>query len=228
MKHLACIMDGNRRWAKKNFLQAVIGHKMGGDATQTVIDFCLEKSIPYLSLFAFSLENFNRSPDELKHLFSLFEDEGRRFLHENEQKQIAIRFVGDRTQFPPLLMPLIERIERETAGGSRLHLNILFCYGARQEMVSAVKKLLVQVQAGRIAPAEITEELLAKQLWLANAPEPDLIIRTGGAKRLSNFLLYQAAYTELYFLDCLWPDITTADLEGALQFFKESQRNFGK
>src|SRR5262249_6151546 len=143
------------------------------------------------------------------------------------KNNIRVRFIGDRSLFPENLLPKIAQAEEKTVLGSALHIQFLFCYGARQELVDAVKNLIKQVKAGIVSENDISPELLANYLWTAGIPEPDLVIRTGGAKRLSNFLLYQAAYSELYFTDCFWPDITQAHLQTAFDEFEACKRNFG-
>jgi len=228
MKHLACIMDGNRRWATKNWQAVIAGHKKGLDAVTHAIDFCLEKSIPYLSLYTLSLENLHQRPQyELNSMFKLFEDECDRIVKEGVSKNIKVRFIGDRASFPQSLQPLIAHVERETIHGNKLYLNLLFCYGARQEIVSSIKRLFADIRAGIVREEDISEELFAQHLWTHGIPEPDLIIRTGGVFRLSNFLLFQAAYSEFYFLDCLWPDISRQHFDNAWEFFTSCKRNFG-
>lgn len=228
MQHLACIMDGNRRWAKKKGWLPWDGHREGAKAVERVVDFCLIKKIPYLSLYAFSIENFNRSEKEITVLFSLFSKAVKKLLVTALEKNIRVRFVGDRAYFPEKLIAYIEKLEQETVQCKQLKLNILFCYGARQEIVNSAKQIAYKVKTGELTCDDISEELFAQHMWTNGTPEPDLLIRTGGAKRLSNFLLYQAAYTELYFLDCFWPDITHEKLEKAVSYFDGCKRNFGE
>lgn len=220
-------MDGNRRWAKKQGLAAAYGHRQGVEAVKCAVDFCLKKHIPHLSLYTFSIENNQRSMDEKNYLFELMISEATKGIEEFIANHIKVRFVGDRTLFPAHLIPLCEDIERQTAAGTALQFNILFYYGGRQEIVESIKDIVRQVRAGQLTEDDITEQLVAHHLWMGDVPEPDLIIRTGGFKRLSNFLLYQAAYSELYFLDCLWPEITTDHLEEAFSYFTAGKRNFG-
>lgn len=227
IKHLACIMDGNRRWAKKQGLAAAYGHRQGVEAVRAVVDFCLQKHISYLSLYTFSIENHQRVSEEKNYLFELMISEATKGIEEFIAKNIQVRFVGDRALFPQHLIPLCTDIENKTAGGTTLQFNILFYYGGRQEIVGGIKEIARKIAAGELTHDEITEQLVNNHLWMGNIPEPDLIIRTGGFKRLSNFLLYQSAYSELHFIDCLWPEITMHHLEEAYVNFHTGKRNFG-
>lgn len=228
IKHLACIMDGNRRWAMRQGLASWLGHKKGLDTVNRVIDFCLEQQISYLSLYAFSIENLQRSSDEQRYLFEVLAQEALQDLDSFKRKNICIRFIGDRTLFPAAVRPVCEKIEQETATGIALQVNFLLCYGGRQEIVDAAKRIALEVVRGDLDPEDITVENFEKKLWVSGIPFPDLIIRTGGQQRLSNFLLFQCAYSEFYFLDCLWPDISHADLESACTYFDTCRKNFGK
>ncbi len=228
LKHLACIMDGNRRWAKAQGKPSFEGHRAGLTAAKRVIDYCIAHKIPYLSLYTFSLENFNRSPQELTFLFSLIVDQiTDSLVKEFKEKGVSVRFVGNRSLFPEMVIPSCERIEKETEGLTNLHVNILFCYGGQQEIVEGVKQVIKKVQEGVLACDDITPQMFEHYLWTQNTPPPDLIIRTGGSQRLSNFLLYQAAYSELCFLDCMWPDVDIPLLDRAVNAFNTCQRNFG-
>jgi undecaprenyl diphosphate synthase len=221
-------MDGNRRFARKQGLMSWFGHNSGIDAAKCAVEFCLQKGIKHLSLFAFSLENFNRSPQELSHLFDLFLKQGFAALEDLIKHGVKIRFVGDRTCFPARLCETIDKLENKTCMFDALHLNILFCYGARQEILAGVKSLAIRIQKGELSADSLSAEDLESHLWMSGVPAPDLIIRTGGVRRLSNFLLYQAAYAEFYFLDCLWPEMTVQHFQGALDFYNDCQRNFGR
>jgi undecaprenyl diphosphate synthase len=225
IQHLACIMDGNRRWAYKHG-NPVVG-KEGVDVAHQVIRWCVEKKIPYLSLFAFSLENFKRSPLEMAHVFALIVHEISRRADELVQHGINICFVGDRTKFPADVREACEKLEKATASGSSIKVCIYFCYGARQEILDACKSLMRAVADGTLHPDSITHADLEKRLWAHGVPDPDLIMRTGYVQRLSNFLLYQAAYAELYFPPLLWPDVTDQTLNEALAYYHSCKRNFG-
>ena len=227
MKHLACIMDGNRRWARQHSLQTLFGHKKGAEAIQHVVDFCLKQHISYLSLYTFSIENFNRSRRELEYLFRILTQEARKQLDKCLEQDVRIRFIGDCSLFPENVKPTIDELEDQTKHCKTLNLNFLFCYGARQEIISGIKNVLKKIKQGLLSEDDISEDTFMQHLWTGGIPEPDLILRTGGAVRLSNFLLYQAAYSEFYFLDCFWPEINNEHLQKALAYFKECKRNFG-
>ncbi len=226
LTHLACIMDGNRRWAKQKGLHRV--SRDGIEAAYRAVDFCIKRGVRYLSLFAFSLENFKRAPNEVGHLFDLMVQEINKEKERLIKEKIQVRFVGDRAHFPAHVRGPCEELEAATAAGDVLHVTMLVCYGARQEIADAAQRVARDVQRGVIRADTITSDMFAQYLWTAGTPDPDLVIRTGGVKRLSNFLLYQAAYTELYFLDCLWPAITEQDLERAYTYFATCKRNFGQ
>lgn len=225
--HMACIMDGNRRWAKLRGLELFEGHKEGIEAAKKTIEFCLEKKIKYLSLYTFSTENFKRSEHEIKTIFGLMLQEAHKGIEQFKKHDIRIRFIGDRSLFPPELLPYIEEFEKETAHCATLHVSFLFCYGAQQEIAAAAKNIARKVKAGELLEDDITPEQVSKHLWTHELPEPDLIIRTGYVTRLSNFLLFQAAYAELFMLDCFWPDIDKQRLQQVYDHFLNNQRRFG-
>ena len=227
IKHLACIMDGNRRWAKKQGLVPWYGHKEGVESVRRVMEFCLEYQIPHLSLYTFSLENFQRSPQETKYLFELMVNQAQESIDQALKNNMRLRFVGDRSKFPDNLIHVLDSVEQQTKAGTALTVNFLFCYGGQQEIVQAAQQLALQAKKGLIEPAAITVADIKKHLWLNDVPDPEIVIRTGGVARLSNFLLFQAAYSELYFLSCLWPELTKADLEKVLMDFEAIKRNFG-
>lgn len=220
-------MDGNRRWAKKRGKLSVEGHKEGVETVKLVIRFCLDKQIEHLTLYTFSLENFKRPEVEKNYLFNLIATQAQYVIDQSKKDGVRIRFIGDRSLFPHSIIAACERIERETADGVQLTVNFLFCYGGQQEIVAGVKSILLQIKNGLLSEANIDVALLRKHLWMGDTPEPELIIRTGGHKRVSNFLLFQSAYSELCFLDCMWPDLTEADLEKAIAVYTQSERNFG-
>lgn len=229
IKHLGIIMDGNRRWAKKQGFKPWVGHERGVDPVKTTVEFCIEQNIPHLSLYAFSLENLNRSAEELDHLFTTIEkgltnDEFQKVI----KNGVKILFIGDRSRFPSRLMPTIQDLEQRTQTGTALTLNILFCYGGQQELTDTMQRLGKRIAEKTLKPEDITLELIQEHLWTHESPNPDLIIRTGGNQRLSNFLPWQSAYSELMFIDTYWPDITKEDLFTAVQKFANIQRNFGR
>jgi undecaprenyl diphosphate synthase len=227
IQHLALIMDGNRRWAKQRGLLPWLGHEQGVQAAQQAIQFCLRKNIKYLSLYAFSLENFNRPAQELDFLFNTLAHQTAKRLPEFLEHGIAIRFIGDWARFPAALATIGKDIQQKTAHLHKLQVNVMFCYGARQEIAAAAQHCAQLVAAGQLDAQDITAHTFGQYLWTGGIPDPDLVIRTGHVQRLSNFLLFQAAYSELYFLDILWPDVTSGHLEQALAFFEQTKRNFG-
>ena len=227
IKHLAVIMDGNRRWATSRGLSAMFGHREGAKAVEHAIKFCLDSEISHLSLYTFSLENFQRSRAEKEYLFDLIVQELESKLDFFIEQQVRVRFIGDRTLFPAHVIPTCHRVEQATAKFDKLGLNFLFCYGARQEILDGVRRLVHKVTTGELAEADLTEKIFEQCLWSSGVPAPDIIIRTGGHQRLSNFLLYQAAYSEFCFLDCLWPDITVQHFQNVVTSFENRMRNFG-
>src|SRR5579872_911366 len=229
LKHLACIMDGNRRWAKKHGLFAWEGHKEGIEAAKRAIKFCLDQSIPYLSLYLFSIENLKRSETERHYMFNILPGQvADSLLHDLKERNVRVRVIGNRALYPNAIKPLIDRFEEETKNNTALQLNMLVCYGGRQEIVDGVKKIAQKIKAGDITEDQITEELLEESLWMGEFPAPDMIVRTSGLSRISNFLIYQGAYSEWRVLDCLWPEIQEKHLLEVVDGFKHTQRNFGR
>lgn len=227
MKHLACIMSGNRRWATQRGHDPSVGHQEGVRSIRRVIDFCVQRSIKYLSLFAFSLENFRRPLEQRRFLFKLLVQQVKAQITELKKEGIRIRFIGDRTKFPPEVVESCAYAEQETADCNVLNVNLLFCYGGRQEIVAGVKKIITDVKHGKLTEDELDQEMLSRYLWTDGIPDPDLVFRPDGDHRLSGFLLYQSAYTELYFSDCLWPEVNEVHLQKAYDYFKRCSRNFG-
>jgi undecaprenyl diphosphate synthase len=226
--HLACIMDGNRRWARAHNKMAWEGHMQGMKSLELVIQFCQKKNIKYLSLYVFSIENFNRAQEEKDFLFyELFLRKAGQFADECKKYNVQVRFIGDRALIPDFLRSTCADLERDTAVYDGLVVNLLFCYGGQQEIVAATKTIAQKVIAGLLGVEEITLDAYKKALWSYPTPPPDLIIRTGGMQRLSNFLLFSAAYAELMFLPQMWPEITEEILEDALNQFLQRERKFG-
>jgi undecaprenyl diphosphate synthase len=222
-------MDGNRRWAIQQGLLSFFGHKKGLEAISLVADFCLAQKISYLSLYTYSIENLHsRSAHEQNYLFEVLAKEALDNIDTFKRKNIRIQFIGDRALFPQSVQSICEQIERKTQQCNALYLNLLLCYGGRQEIVAAAQHIATEVAQGKLRVEDITTKLFEDNLWTAGTPSPDLIIRTGGQQRLSNFLLFQCAYSELYFLDCMWPEISEQELEKALTYYSECQKNFGK
>ena len=229
IQHLGVIMDGNRRWAVSHGMDVLLGHSKGGvDAARRTIDFCLKKNISYLSLYVFSLENDKRSDSEKNFLFNLIVNESINFIEDCKKQGIKVCFVGERSLFPSIARQSIESIETSTQQGQSLTLFVCFYYGGQQEIVAAAKALCAKVANGMLALDAIDQKAFENCLWIHDVPSPELIIRTGKVKRLSNFLLYHAAYSELCFIDCLWPEITFDHLEKSLQDYCATKRNFGR
>ncbi|MFH1643839.1 MAG: polyprenyl diphosphate synthase [bacterium] len=228
MQHLAIIPDGNRRWAKQHLKESVWGHRKGTETVQTAIEFCIKKGIKHLSFYTFSLENFNRPEAEKNYLFNLLAENFGNELPKLIKEGVRVRFIGQSSLFPEKLKPVIQKIETATKHLSKLNLNLLFCYSGRQEIIEAVKNVAKKVKDGFMSLDDINEDSFYQNFWSSEIPEPDLIIRTSGRARLSNFLLYQAAYSEFDFLDCHWPEVTEKHLQKCFDKFKSTQRNFGR
>jgi undecaprenyl diphosphate synthase len=226
-RHVAIIMDGNGRWAKSRYLPRPAGHKAGVTSVRKTVEKCIERGIEVLTLFAFSSENWRRPAQEVSLLMELFMASLERETQKLHRNGVRLRIIGDREAFAPVLREKIAEAEAMTAANTRLQLVIAANYGGRWDITQAARKLAEQVQSGRLAPAAITPEVLESEMVLADLPEPDLFIRTGGEQRISNFLLWQLAYTELYFTPLLWPDFDEKAFEEALDSFASRQRRFG-
>jgi len=219
--HIAIVMDGNGRWASKRFLPRIAGHKQGLDALRHCIKACAERGVAVLTVFAFSSENWNRPQEEVSGLMDLLVMALSREVPQLRQDGVRLHFVGDRAGLSERVRAGLAQAEAATAGNTRLILNVCFNYGGRWDMAQAAAKL-----AGRGEP--VTEAALGAAMALAHVPDPDLIIRTGGEQRLSNFLLWQAAYSELYFSDRLWPEFDEAALDQAIAAYSQRERRFGR
>ena len=226
-RHLAVIMDGNGRWAARRRRPRIIGHRAGARAVNLCIDFCLERGIAALTLFAFSSENWGRPEEEVGALMKLFLNALEREVVELHRRGVRVRFIGDRARFGAQIRERMQAAEAQTAGNTRLALNIAASYGGRQDIAAAARSLAHDVAEGRIRPDDIDEALFASRVALADLPPPDLFVRTGGETRISNFLLWQLAYTELWFTDTLWPELDAATLSRALDDFARRERRFG-
>jgi len=226
-RHVAIIMDGNGRWAQQRRRPRMIGHRAGARAVNRVVDHCLELGIPALTLFAFSSENWGRPADEVEALMKLFLHALEREVDELHRRGVRIRFIGERDRFGASLLNRMQSAEQRTAANTALSLNIAASYGGRQDIAHAARLLAEDVAAGRLRPEQIDEALLGSRVALADLPPPDLFIRTGGDTRVSNFMLWQLAYTELWFSDVLWPDFDTAQFQLALDAYGGRERRFG-
>ncbi|MET0288875.1 MAG: polyprenyl diphosphate synthase [Pseudoxanthomonas sp.] len=226
-RHLAVIMDGNGRWAQQRRRPRAIGHRAGARAVNVCIDFCLQRGIAALTLFAFSSENWGRPEDEVGALMKLFMGALDREVDELHRRGVQVRFIGERSRFSDAIRMRMANAEQLTAGNRALVLSIAASYGGRQDIATAARALAEDVAAGRLRPQDISETLLSQRMALADLPAPDLFIRTGGDHRISNFLLWQLAYTELWFTDILWPDLNPELLQRAMDDFANRERRFG-
>jgi undecaprenyl diphosphate synthase len=226
--HVCIIMDGNGRWAKKRLMPRSFGHRKGVETTRRMVAFFAQAGIKHLTLFAFSSENWNRPEEEVNSLMELFMQSLQKYTDELHEQGIRIRFIGNRSVFSDSLQQQIEATETKTFNNSNMTLNIAANYGGQWDIVNAARVLARQVQAGELEAANIDERAFKRELALGDSPAPDLFIRTGGERRISNFLLWQLAYTEFYFSDRLWPDFADADVRAALDEYARRQRRYGK
>ena len=227
-RHIAIIMDGNGRWAKKRLLPRHAGHKAGVETVRRVLSLCAEKGIEVLTLFTFSSENWRRPKEEVSLLMSLFIMALKREVKKLQKNNVRLRLVGAPDAFPEKLQTLLADAEELTKNNTGITLVIAANYGGRWDIVESAKHLAKQVQDGNLQVEDINESLFKQNLSLGDLPEPDLFIRTGGEKRISNFLMWQLAYTELYFTDTLWPDFDKAAFQEALESFTSRERRFGR
>lgn len=225
--HVAIIMDGNGRWAKARGLPRTAGHKKGVDAVRRTVEAARELGIGTLTIFSFSSENWRRPEEEISDLMGLLRFYLRSEVAELHRGGVRLRVIGDRTRLSEDINRLIDNAEALTRDNRTMTLVVALSYGSRLEIVHAARRLAEEVAAGRLSPGAIDEDALSARLYTADIPDPDLIIRTSGEKRISNFLLWQAAYAELVFVDTLWPDFTKRDLEAAIEEFHRRERRFG-
>jgi undecaprenyl diphosphate synthase len=226
-QHIAIIMDGNGRWAKKRFMPRTVGHHAGVKTVKTTVKACINRGVKALTLFAFSSENWRRPPEEVSILLKLFVSTLEKEIQRLHEEEIRIRIIGDTTVFPLALRRKIEDVEQLTCDNRRFDLVIAANYGGRWDVVQAAQKMAESAMNGEIQLSDINEERLQANLSLSDLPHPDLFIRTGGECRISNFLLWHLAYTELYFTSTLWPDFDESALDLALLDFSKRQRRFG-
>jgi undecaprenyl diphosphate synthase len=217
-------MDGNGRWATKRLLPRVAGHVKGVDAVRKIVEACVDRGVEYLTLFAFSSENWRRPADEVSYLMGLFVTALEREVSKMHANNIRLKVVGDLSRFDAKLQDMIANAERRTANNTRLTVTVCANYGGRWDIMQATGKMV----AAHPGATEFTEEMLAEHLAMAYAPEPDLFIRTGGEQRISNFLLWQLAYSELYFSDTYWPDFSIESLDAAIASYQSRERRFGR
>jgi len=226
-RHVAIIMDGNGRWARKRGMPRTLGHQRGIEAVKRTLEAAGELGIAYVTLFGFSSENWSRPEEEVGELMRLLRVFLRSEVAELHRRGVRLRMIGDRSRLEPDIVEMIGHAEALTRDNDALHLTVALSYGGRQEIAAATRRLAEDVAAGRLSPADVDEGAVAGRLFTTDLPDPDLIIRTSGEKRISNFLLWQAAYAEFMFVDTLWPDFSREDLEEAVGEFQRRERRYG-
>ena len=227
-RHVAIIMDGNGRWARERLMPRPFGHRSGMKAVREVVEGAIEAGIEVLSLFAFSQENWQRPMTEVSALMSLLEEYIAREADELEERGVRVRMLGDLERLTPPAAAAVERVMSQTAHNDKLTLNLFISYGSRAEILRATQSIATDVAAGRLTAAEVTEEEFEKRLFTAGCPDPDLLIRTSGEQRISNFMLWQVAYTELFISPVLWPDFGRHQLYEAVVDYQARERRFGR
>lgn len=227
-RHVAIIMDGNGRWAKKKLLPRAVGHRQGAKAVERVVEAARKGGVEYLTLFCFSSENWNRPADEIKALMSLLEEYIEKEIVPLAEKGVRVRFSGQLHLLPQKIQEMIVSVNELSVPNQHMTLILALSYGGRGEIVDAVKKIATAVLSGETDPQEITEDYFSQSLYLPDVPDPDLLIRTSGEKRISNFLLWQLAYSEIIFTDTLWPDFSIEDFSQAIDEYASRSRRFGK
>lgn len=228
LKHIAIIMDGNRRWAKEKNLPSAFGHKKGVEALKNTLRACNDFGIKYLTVYAFSTENWNRKQEEVDFLMDLFAKTLKNELDEMHKENVVINFIGDLAKLNPKLQEILQNAVEVTKNNTGVRFQIAFNYGSRLEILQAVQNIAKRVQLGELKPEEITEKLISDNLYTQNIPDPDLLIRTSGEKRISNYLLWQIAYSEIYVTDQYWPEFDKNSLALAIEEYHNRNRRFGK
>jgi len=227
LKHVAVIMDGNRRWARKHKLPTMSGHSAGVKALKNIVSFASEQGVRYLTVYAFSTENWGRKKDEVDFLMMLLAETVRKELDDLHKNNVKIRIIGNIDELNPELQKILNHSMSVTADNTGLNLQVAINYGSRDEITQAMKKISRDVQSGKLSPDDINDDLISSYLYTSNIPDPDLLIRTGGDQRLSNYLLWQLAYTEIYVTDVLWPDFGRGDLLEAIVSYQRRERRYG-
>lgn len=227
-RHIAIIMDGNGRWAKKRFMPRVAGHRAGVEATRKVVQYCAKNDIHVLTLFAFSQENWQRPPEEVDYLMGLFLSGLEKEVPTLNENNVQLRFIGDRSHFNAKLAAKISEVEALTRQNTGLVLIIAADYGGQWDILQSVRRLAQDVEAGKLASNDITADMIKHHLSFADLPDPDLFIRTSGELRISNFMLWQLSYSELYFTEVLWPDFNEQELEKAIRHYAGRERRYGR
>ncbi len=227
LRHVAIIMDGNGRWARLRGLPRAAGHQAGAEAARRTLRACIEHRIEHLTLFAFSSENWRRPEEEIEDLMNLLRFYLKKEVSHLKERGVRLDFIGDRSGLAPDILDIMARAERETAEGEALKVHVALNYGGRDEIARAARALAKECVEGVLTPEAVDETMLAARLDTHGAPDPDLVIRTSGEQRLSNFLVWQAAYAELVFIPVLWPDFSRADLDAAIEAFHKRERRYG-
>ena len=225
--HVALILDGNGRWAKKRGLPRQFGHKKGCETVEQTVEDAARLGIKYLTVYGFSTENWKRPEEEVGALMQLFRYYAKRLLAMAEKNNVRVRMIGERSRFAPDIVEAINNLEEKTKENTGMTFIIAVNYGSRDEITRAVRKIMTDCKEGKVAPEEMTEQMFASYLDTAGIPDPDLMIRTSGELRLSNYLLWQLAYSELYVTDCLWPDFNKEELLNAIRQYNKRERRFG-
>lgn len=228
LKHIAIIMDGNRRWAKEKNLPSAFGHKKGVEALKNTLRACNDFGIKYLTVYAFSTENWNRKQEEVDFLMDLFAQTLKNELGEMHKENVIINFIGDLEKLNPKLQDILHNAVETTKNNTGVYFQIAFNYGSRLEMLQAVQNIAKRIQNNEIKPEDITEEMISENLYTKNIPDPDLLIRTSGEKRISNYLLWQIAYSEIYVTEQYWPEFDKNSLAEAVNEYHNRNRRFGK
>ena len=226
-KHIAIIMDGNRRWAKARGKQAAFGHKEGAKTLEKIVRYANSIGLGYITVYAFSTENWKRAEDEVKALMFLFQSYLNNYSKRADSENIKVKFLGDKKALSKAMQKSMEECVERTKNNTGITFNIAINYGGRDEIVKAMKKIATEYKEGKIELEQINEEAISKELYTKDEPDPDLVIRTSGEIRLSNYLLWQLAYTEFYFTDVLWPDFNKEELKKAIVKYNERDRRFG-
>ncbi|MDR3078467.1 MAG: di-trans,poly-cis-decaprenylcistransferase [Rickettsiales bacterium] len=227
-RSLAIVMDGNGRWAKKRNLTVNMGHRRGAEVLERILEHVQRRGIRSLTLYAFSTENWERSGEEVNYLLGLVDSYLDNYFDRLSEKNVRVKIIGDLGRLSPAMREKIRGLEERTAGGDEMFLNVAFSYGGRAEIVNAAKNIAMDVKSGKLEAGDIDEELFRRYLYSPEMEYPDLVIRTGGYLRLSNFLLWQISYSELYFTNVLWPDFDEKCLDLALEEFKNRKRTYGR
>ncbi len=228
LKHIAIIMDGNRRWANQRNLPSVAGHNEGVKALKKTVQAAVDFGIKYLTVYAFSTENWGRKKEEVDFLMFLLKETIKNETKEFNKKGVKINIIGDLTPLSEDLKQVLKKAEELTANNNTINLQIAVNYGARNEIANAVKNIAFDIKSGKLSPELITEEIISDYLYTSGIPDPDLLIRTGGEQRISNYLLWQIAYTELYITDVFWPEFGEVELSKAVYEFVDRERRYGK